>query len=233
MYWLDTLWLHVHWPNVHSTAVVAGSAVVQAVATVVLVCVTIWYARHTRASAKAAGESADAARAGVAEMQQQRRDNVRPVVVTMEPKFLHDGGAELRHYEFRVDVINVGAFTAFDIQLNVNSAGFSPGQRPIAYLLPYRNPGDTPRQTLVVKTADPVPVRDFGGIHEFTITYRDVMGNRCWTLAFGEITGQDVGGSRHVQLRDQAFECAGSKADVKIQQMTSDGWLRHELHERR
>jgi hypothetical protein len=192
----------MHWFDVHSGAV-------QAVATVVLVVVTIWYARLTRASAIAARESADAARASVEEMRQQRRDNVRPVLVLSEAKLRSEGDAALRSYAFSVNVLNVGAFTAFDVRLSV----------PVAELTSYGHishlkPNDTPPQGIAAGTQERISPRDFRGDYVFTVSYRDVLGYRYATIATGAVPNTQALGTVYVRLGQPKFEFLGLESQT-------------------
>ncbi len=190
----------MHWLDTHSAGV-------QAAATVVLVIITGVYAWLTRSinksaneSANAARQSAAAARASVAEMQQQRRDNVRPIIVVRDPKFRFDGGAETKTYRFTMNAFNIGRSAAFDVTLDVDLEHFI-DRSSIRFLTPH----ETNHEQVAVSTGGSITIKDFGGPREFIVSYVDVLGNRYETVVKGRVVGRDNQGQRDVELDQPTF----------------------------
>jgi hypothetical protein len=100
-------------------------------------------------------------------------------------------------------MVNVGVFTAFDLQLTVDIEAFT-DRHSVSHLRPNESP-----RGIAVRSV-PIARRDFGGDHKLTLSYRDILGNRYETIVLGTVVGTEERGSRGLTLGQPVFEFVGT-----------------------
>ena len=190
----------VHWLDIHSAAVQAG-------ATIVLVGVTIVYVVLTRVMSKAAAKSAEAARASVAEMQQQRRDNVRPVLVVSSAGVTshYDQQSGASYYSFESHIRNVGVSAALDVEMQISLSGRQGREAAVALTA-----GEWTTFSVPLGTSEVELRKAVAGTHEHTMSYFDVLGNRYESTVALTVIESDVVFHTKVELGRQEIKYVGT-----------------------